>query len=213
MMNLPDGFSEEYAVMRERFEWAHLRGSDLDVPAAKLAVEDIDGFLQRWRGKVGIPEMETGMSAVAAWVERMNGQFDLIFLSHLREVVEARREWLVAELTFKAEQQCIWLIQHGPPQLRPGLEQIHREHMGREFDPAVEFRETEAHADQRERQYRQALAGLEVDWPERLTPQIRQRFAQPEPADFAAWVDDLNEKASALKTRLDAVDRAHPDEE
>src|SRR5437867_474313 len=113
-MNLPDGFAEEYDVMRERFRWARLRGSDLDVPAAKLAVEDIDLFLQRWRGKVGIPEVEAGLTAVAAWVEEMHGRFDLIFFSHLSEVVEARREWLIAEGIFKGEQAFIALMKEAP---------------------------------------------------------------------------------------------------
>ena len=54
-----------------------------------------------------------------------------------------------------------------------------------------EFRECEASVVEHEQQYRQVFVKLEVDWPERLTPGIRQRLDKPTPNDLNAWLAEL----------------------
>src|SRR5437867_4319587 len=119
-MNLPDGFADEYWQMRERYDWAANLGSSIDVHQAKLAVEDTRAFLDRWLGKIGDPEIEAGLEAFSAAVTRIARALDQKFLEALRAVVEARKDWVVAELIFKAMRDVIKIRELCPPQLKAG---------------------------------------------------------------------------------------------
>jgi hypothetical protein len=198
-MNLPDGFADEYWQMRERFQWAVQRGNDLGVPETKLTVEDLEAFFTRWRGKVGIPEFENGMKVVAEAVEcGLRRKLEHIYLLHLRELVEAREDWVVSEHLFKSSTAHIQIMKHAPAQLLPELERIYREHMGCEFDPTNEFRRAEASVVEYEKKYRQCLAEMEVDWSERLSPAIRQRLASTDLSDLRAWMAELDQKLAEI---------------
>ncbi|MSU62564.1 MAG: hypothetical protein EXS31_09230 [Pedosphaera sp.] len=48
--------------------------------------------------------------------------------------------------------------------------------MKKKFEPVTYYQDAEAAAEEEEAKFRKALAGLEVDWPERVDAGIRERL-------------------------------------
>ena len=179
-MNPPDEFIEEYWKMRERMDWAEAGlGRGQDVAQAKLVVEDFREFYEKWHPVITDAELRAGLEAAReGMVNHLARGLEKIFLAHLHEVIEARKDWWTAEQLLKMSVNFISMMKHAPPQLRPELEKIHRDHMKKEFEPSAHYQEAEADAAEEEAKFRKALAGLEVDWPERVDAAVRGRLEQ-----------------------------------
>ena len=137
MTRPPEAFIDEYWRMRDRLDWAESAlGRGQDVAQAKTVVEEFRAFYQKWHLVITIPDLRQGMEAAHARMEKTLGRgLEKIFLAHLHEVIEARKDWWASEQLFKMSVNFIALMKHSPPEMRPELEKIHRECMKEEFEP------------------------------------------------------------------------------
>lgn len=187
-MKPPDQFIEEYWKMRERMDWAKAGlGRGQDVAQARLVVEDFREFYEKWHPVITDAEFREGMEAARAGMEKLNTGLEKVFLAHLHEVIEARKDWWTAEQLLKMSINFISMMKHAPPELRPELEKIHRDHMKKEFEPTTYYQDAEAEAAGEEAKFRKALTGLEVDWPERVDAALRARLEQSDGAGADEW--------------------------
>ncbi|HEY0549184.1 MAG TPA: hypothetical protein VGF13_06245 [Verrucomicrobiae bacterium] len=70
--------------------------------------------------------------------------------------------------------------------------------MKKEFEPATYYRDAEASAAGEEAKFRKALAGLEVDWPERVDAALRGRMEQLVGSGATAWQAAVSSQLAAL---------------
>ena len=205
-MDPPEGFVEEYWSMRERMDWAESAlGRGQDLAQAKTVLEDFHNFYDRWRQFITDAEVCEGLDRAREHMEKTLGRkLDCIFLAHLEEVIEARKDWCVSELLFEATLNFIGLMKHVPPRMRSELEKIHRESMQCDFDAETDYREAEADAAESETLFRQALAGLEVDWPERMDAAMRARLEKLDVAGANDWQAEIAAQFGELE-RKDAA--------
>jgi hypothetical protein len=174
-------------------------GRGQDVAQAKLLVEDFHAFYQKWHPVIKVPELYAGLEAAREHIEKnLVRGLERFFLAHLLEVIEAREDWWTSEQLLKMSVNFINVMKHAPPQLRPELEKVHREHMKKEFDPTTYYRDAEADAAAEEAKFRKALAGLEVDWPERVDAALRGRMEQLDGSGATAWQAEVSSKLAAL---------------
>lgn len=199
-MTPPDEFIEEYWKLRERMGWANAGlGRGQDVAQGKLLLADFREFYAKWHPVINIPELRAGMEATHERIEKTLGvHLEQIFLAHLHEVIEARKDWWTSEQLLKMSPGFINLMKHSPEQLRPGLEKIHRDYMKKDFVPETYYRDAEADAAGEEVKFRKALAGLEVDWPERVDAALRGRLEQLDGGAGTDWQMELATQSTAV---------------
>jgi hypothetical protein len=188
-------------------EWAELGGADEDLIKGQLVHADMRDFLDRWQGKTGIDEVERVLSSLRPLVEKIGRVLESKYLEALRDLLEQRHTVLIAPLIFEGGIAMLGLIKHSPESLRPGFHKIFRESMGYDFDAERYFRENESDMDDYTVEYNQALAKMEVTWPERFNAETRARLAHAEIEEINAWkaevttqveaaLGDINKKAS-----------------
>lgn len=200
-MKPPDEFIDEYWQMRERMAWAEAGlGREQDVALGKAFLQEFRDFYEKWHPVIQIAELRAGLEEMREHLERTLGRhLEQIFLSHLHEVIEARKDWWTGEQLFKGSVNFIALMKHAPEQLRPGLEQIHRDYMKEEFEPTKYFQDAEASAAGAEADYRKALVGLEVDWPERVDAALRERLEKLDGKGANEWQVEVEAQSAALE--------------
>lgn len=198
-MRPPDKFIEEYWKLRERMDWANAGlGRGQDVAQGKLLVEDFLGFHEKWRTVIQDTKLRQGLQAAREGMEKLRINLERIFLAHLHEVIEARKDWWTGEQLLKMSVTFISMMKHAPPQLRPELEKIHRDFMKKEFESATYYRDCEAGAEACETTFRKALAGLEVDWPERVDAALRGRLEKLDGPGATDWQAEVEAQSAAL---------------
>lgn len=180
---------------------------EVDGPLAQRQVQAIEALLHNWRGKIGRRDVAAELTALARGLPRMRALIEQFYHSQLIEVITARWNWLRAELraqagpAFLADMQA---VRENHPEAWPELAASYREKTGHDFDPAVEVRESAAKVAQMEHEYRHLFAALETDWPERLTPVLRKRLAQPTENDLKAWGIELGKTMKKLSAKFPA---------
>ena len=199
-MKPPEAFFEEYRKFRERMGWVEASlGRGQDVAQCKLLVEDFREFYQKWHPVLEPSKLCTGLETMRAQIENgLGARLEQIFLAHLSEVVEARKDWWTGEMLFQAAIAFITIMKEAPPQMRPALEQVHREHMKKEYDPETYYRDSEANVAEEEANYRKALAGMEVDWPERVDAALRERLERLDGEGANGWQEELAAQIAAF---------------
>src|SRR5262245_36304998 len=102
-MNPPNEFVEEYWRMRERMDWACAAlGRGQDIAQAKTVVDEFRSFYRKWRPVIQVPELGKGLDDLREEMEKNLGRsLERLFLAHLHEVVEARKDWWMAEQLLK----------------------------------------------------------------------------------------------------------------
>ncbi|MCX6896268.1 MAG: hypothetical protein NTZ16_12380 [Verrucomicrobia bacterium] len=177
-MKPPQEFIDEYWQMRERMDWLRAGGIDgKDIGKAKLFVGYLLEFHEKWQPVIQDPELRRGLKAARAGFEALRAKLEAVYWAHLHEVIEARKEWFLAESIFQALVAVTVLRREMPEKLRPEFEKVLAEHSsGGIFDAEKEYRETEQDVTEAEAKFRKALAGLEVDWPERVDAALRTRL-------------------------------------
>ena len=198
-------FVREYDKFREHWDW-FIRSRDagnLSVANTREAVAEMREFVDRWTGRSGLAEMDRGLREFGAHVTRLERAMERDALEKLVAVLEARDDVVIGEILVKASVAFIELMEEAPEQLRPKLLKIYREHMGRDFDPETDFRKCEEDADENRREFEQAWQQFAADWPERATPELRERVQTVEGDALGKWKGDLlaklDELASAAK--------------
>ena len=190
---MAEAFIEEYHAMRLPFTWVaeHLDDENVEIMEMRSAAEDIREFVGRWKGNVGIPEMETGLENMERLTGGIESHLGKMRALQMIEVLDARRGWLVAEQFFKLSQGYIEVMKTAPPELKPTLEKAYREHMGVDYDAEQEFRESEAELDEAEERFRKAMEELAEGWPETATAEFRERVMGLEVKALDAWKGEV----------------------
>ena len=204
MKRPPQKFFREYATFRERFDWAARGIEEGDLPQSQLAHAEMLGFLDRWQGKIGIPEFESAFAQLRPSVDQIGRLLEAKYLAALAELLEKRHTVLIEPLIFDAGLQHIKIMQLAPPELLPGLEKIFREKMGYEYDAERFYRESEAAQTEYEAEYKQAFATMEVNWPERFDAEIRARLSQAPIEEINQWKADTAAELAAIEKKIDA---------
>jgi len=189
MQRPPEAFIDEYWKMRERMDWANAGlGRGQDVAQGKTFLGEFRDFYARWHEVITFPELREGMETMHRHIEKTLGvHLEQIFLAHLHEVIEARKDWWTGEQLLKMSVNFIALMKNAPPQMRPELEKIHRDFMKKDFEPETYYRDAEADVAENEANFRKALAGLEVDWPERVDAAMRERLEKLDGTGANEW--------------------------
>ncbi|MDB6172068.1 MAG: hypothetical protein JWL59_1379 [Chthoniobacteraceae bacterium] len=131
-----------------------------------------------------------------------------VFLAHLREVLEARKEWQVAELFLKASAAFIRIMKGAPAALLPQLEASYRDQMGHEFEPTPGYRQSELDAEKGKSEYRNALRGFKTDSTEHVTQKLPQRLP-PATASRSEFRSQRFRRASSNLKRNPTASRLH----
>ena len=199
-MNAPDQFFDEFEPLQERIRWAQAcLGTDKQIAQGKMMLEEFREFFGKWRPQItGHAEVSRMMDDLFQKMNTMERHLHQVFWTHLNVVVGARKEWAVAEAMLQALVAITVLRREMPEKLRPGFEQILRDHSDGEFDAEQAYRETEQDVTEAEDKFRKALAGLEVDWPERVDAALRERLEKLEIAGANDWQSQIGGEIKKL---------------
>ncbi len=203
MKRPPKKFFREYAAFRERFDWAMRSVRDGDVVQNQLTHADLLAFLDRWQGRLRIPEFEDAFVELRPCVEQIGRLLGVKYLEALADLLEKRHSVLIEPLIFKLDLDHIKIMQAAPPELLPELKRIFREKMGYEFDAERFYREAEAAEGEYEIEYNQAFATMEVDWPERFDPETRARLNQAPIEEINQWKTDTAAELAVLWEKVE----------
>ena len=186
-------FVKAYDKFREHYDWFCRRreAGDISIPDTKEAVAELREFVDRWTGRSGLAEMDQGLRAFAKIVSKFEKALECDAAEKLLAALGARGDWVIGEMMVKATVAFIELMKEAPEELRPGMLAIHREHMKSDFDPETEFRECEEDSDEEKRKFEQAWQKFAADWPERATPELRERIYTVEGEEIGKWKGEL----------------------
>lgn len=205
MKRPPQKFFEEYQLFRERFEWAERGLADGDLVQSQLTHAEMSGFLDRWQGKMGLPEFESVFAALRSPVEQIARLLEAKYLEALAALLEKRHSVLVEPAIFEAGVAYIRTLQAAPEALRPELERIFREHNGYDFDAERYYRESEGALEEYTAEYEEALAKMEVDWPNPLTAEIRARLALAPIEEINQWKAEIATQLKSVEAKIEAA--------
>jgi hypothetical protein len=193
-------FVREYEEFREHYAWFQRRNEagDLSISDSKEAVAEIREFVDRWAGRTGLAEMDEALRGLGAHVTLLENTLERDALQKLLAVLEARGDVVLGEMMVKTNVVFLDLMKHAPEEMRPELLKIHRESMGRDFDPEIDYRECEEDADANRREFEQAWQQFAADWPERVTPELRERVHTVEGEPLGNWKRELLTKMDEL---------------
>lgn len=187
----PPEFPEEYEAFRSRLDWAgegYFR--DHDVVQAQLCYAEMQDFLVRWQGKTGHPELEEGLAACAPIVAALKKALRASYLEALADLVEKRHSVLLSPILFEGDLKILALHKQMPEHLRPEFERTVLGHDG-VFDPEAFFRQAETDTEASETAYQQALAAMEITWPDHFTGADRTRLANARIEEINIWRGEL----------------------
>lgn len=188
MKPLPPAFRRDYARLRERQRWRNLTpDASIGVLEAREQTAELDEFLRRWQAQIAQPAVRAVLNEVRAYVNRLQTKLREIRRLDHWELLEARIDWRLAHELIAVSVKYIEVMKHAPPGVRPEMERVYREHMGRDFDPEHEYRDTVAHADQCEADFHRRWRQFQELWPEDATPAVHHRLLHDAIPDLRAW--------------------------
>lgn len=195
-----DKFVRGYETFREHCDWLDRRreAGDLSIPHTKEAVAEMREFVDRWTGRTKLAEMDQALLSFGKHVAKLENTLERDAAEKLLAVLEARGDVVIAEMMVKTNVSFIAMMKHAPEELRPEMLKIHREHMGRDFDPETDYRECEEDGDEHRREFERAWQTFAADWPERATPELRERVDAVEGEPLGKWKTELLEKMDGL---------------
>jgi hypothetical protein len=194
MKRPPEGFISDHAAFAERMEWAELSMDEEDFAHVELVYSQMQEFLDRWQGKVGVAELEEILARLRPAVDKIGQALEVKYLEALRDLLEQRHTVLIAPSIFEAGVAMLGFMKHAPESLRPGLETIFRDSMGYDFDAERYYRENENDMEDYTAEYNQAFAKMELAWPDHFTDETRARLAQAPIEEINAWKAQVNSR-------------------
>ena len=199
LVNNPQ-FVRDYEKFREHLDWftRSREAGNLSIANTREAVAEMREFVDRWAGRSGLAEMDRTLRKLGAHVTGLEKALERDALEKLLAVLEARGDVVIGEMMVKTNVVFIELMKEAPEELRPEMLKIHRESMGRDFDPETDYRECEGDADEARRKFEQAWRQFAADWPERSTPELRERVHTVEGEPLGKWKGELLEKMDEL---------------
>jgi hypothetical protein len=190
-MRPPQQFFDDLDRLCAHFDWLGLalgRGDDEDAPKCKVIAAEFHEFDQRWRAMLVEPEVRDALERVREIISALDGKLTELFLKRLHQVVAARKDWLQSEAILKAVVAITVLRREMPEHLRAEFEETIRDReTGESFEGERHFRECEKGSAEAEIEFRQSLAGLAVDWPERVDAALRERLEKLDADGAKAW--------------------------
>ena len=190
-MIAPGKWIEEYVAFKERCEWAARGLQDNDVAQAKITLDDLRGFVERWHQYPGDELLEKALEDVCANALEIELQLEDCYRSALRHLVERRLVLLREQHAFREALACLKIIKITPEYTQAELKQMFGADQRKEFDAEQFYRASERELDEAEADYKNTLTGFELDWPERITDETRHRLNDWTPELLEGWKFDL----------------------
>lgn len=194
----PEEFFEDLERLKSHFDWTAmaLGGNDEeDASKGKAIAAEFREFEQKWRKKINDAEFRNAMEAVKKFMTGLESKLEELRRKQLLKVIGARKDWLVAELLFHGNLAIIGLRKEMPEHLRAEFEEVIRDReTGESFNAEKHFRECEQRVAETEADYRKALVGFEVDWPEWADVKLRARLEKLDVEDAKRWEAEIAAK-------------------
>jgi hypothetical protein len=187
----PGKWMEEYVASKERCEWAARGLQDNDVVQAKLTLDDLRGFVERWHQYLGDELLEKALEDVCENALELESQLETRYRSALRQLIQRRLLLLAEQRAFRNAVAYLKMIRITPGYMRRELKKMLGQYEAGEFDPERFYRASEQRLDEREDEFKHALAGFQLDWPERLTDELRHRLNDWNLELLGRWKSDL----------------------
>jgi hypothetical protein len=188
----------DYEAFRERMDWAEAGDIAEDVVRAQIVYSDMRDFLDRWQGSIGVSELETVLARLRRAVDKIARAIEIEYLKALQDLLEKRHSVLIEPLLFQADIAYLNVMKHVPDSLRPELEKIFRESQGYDFDAERFYRQIEKDGRDNTTEYNQALAKMDVNWPDHFTAETRAGLAQAPIEEINAWKAEVSAKLQAM---------------
>jgi hypothetical protein len=193
----PESFFRDYEAFRERMDWAERADLHEDLVQSQLTYADMREFLNRWEGKTGVSELELVLTRMRSAVDNIGQGLEVEYLKALVDLLERRHTALIHPLIFKTGVTFLEIMKTAPEKLRPGLEKVFKESIGYDFDAERFYRENEADFEKYEAEYAQALAQMEVTWPDHFTTETRARLTHAAIEEINAWKAEVAAKLNS----------------
>lgn len=190
-MIAPGKWIEEYLASKERCEWAARGLQDNDVVQAKLTLDDLRGFVQRWHQYPDDELLEKALEDVCENALEIESQLESRYRSALRHLIQGRLLLLTEQHAFRNAVAYLKMIRITPEFMQSKLKEVLREYQADQFDSERFYRASEQRLDERENDFKHALAGFQLDWPEKLTDEVRHRLNDWNLDLLARWKSDL----------------------
>lgn len=158
-------------------------------------------FVDCWAGRSGLAEMDEGLREFAKIVSAFEMILERDAAEKLLAALEKRGDCVIGELLLKGSVNFIAVMNLAPEELRPEMLKIYRDSMGKEFDPETEYRDSEAGAEKNQRDFEKAWGTFAADWPERATPELRERV-------HTVWGEPLGQWKGELEAKIAEFARA-----
>jgi hypothetical protein len=198
MKRPPESFISDYAAFRERMEWAELSMDEEDFAHVELVHSQMQEFLGRWQGNVAVAELEEVLVRLRPAVDQIGQALKVKYLEALSDLLEKRHSVLIEPLLFEADIAYLNIMKQVPDSLRPELEKTFRESRGYDFDAERFYREIERDGQDNITEYNQALAKMELTWPDHFTAETRARLAQAPIEEINAWKAQVNSRLNTV---------------
>jgi hypothetical protein len=203
-MNAPEGFAEEFDIIRQRVEWGLATlGSENHLAHDKIFIEEFRVFYRKWQPLLQDPELREPLEIMHRNIESdFAPKLEALFWSKLKVVIGGRAEWLAAETLFRASVTVAAFLRDMPEEMRAKIMAASREpNIAALLDGERTYREAEQMVNESEAGFRKDLAEFEVDWPERVNTALRQRLEQLDAQGIKAWQAEIEAELIKLQDR------------
>jgi hypothetical protein len=172
--------------------------------------EGFQAFLREWRGRTGCPSFEAELTEWANELAKGCVPSKQAYRDDLLEVLMARQSWLWAKSKLRDTPQEIRRIERmmkRSPSERGRFLACQRRLFGREYDPAVQFREAKEAVVGKKLDFRDALAIFEGTRSEHISPNLRRRLRHATTRGLRNWILKLNPIYTVICNRTVATTR------
>jgi len=163
----------------------------------KDLIRELRAFLTRWDGQLAHFSDQATVETFRRQLHGMERHVEGLYLASLHELVEARREWKLAETFLEAAVALNELIKVTPAHLLPELEAALRGKGPEAYDAARSFRAAMTEADEYEVAYRRLRREFEADWSERLNDPLFQSIDAGDVTTARPLIEAAAEKIAA----------------
>ena len=125
---------------KERCEWAARGLQDNDVVQAKLTLDDLRGFVERWHQYPGDELLEKALEDVCETALEIESELESRYRSALRHLIQQRLLLLAEQRGFRNALAYLKMIRITPKYMQRELKEVLREYQNDEFDPERFYR-------------------------------------------------------------------------
>ncbi len=177
-------------AFKERCEWAARGLQDNDVTQAKITLDDLRGFVERWHQYPGDELLEKALEDVCENALEIESQLESCYRSALRHLIERRLLLLREQRAFREALSFLKTIKINPEYMPADLKEMFCAYQDEEFDAEQFYRASERELDEAEAEFKNAMTGFELDWPERISDEMRHRLSDWNSELLNAWKFD-----------------------